>query len=155
MPNCNDRKNYFPFSTYHVFSRGINKRTIFHDSNDYKKFLQTCQSVMKTVPGIRISAFALMPNHFHFVFRQNTTDGMPRFMQRLLIRYVSYHNRRHGWLGSIFQSRYQAALKIGKQRIEDAQAYVFNNPKKAGLKKWPYVGYFTKTGRIKLIYKEL
>ena len=57
---------------------------------------------------IELIAYCLMPNHFHFLLKQNDEDAMKEFTQSLMTRYTGYFNRRHSRVGSLFQERYKA-----------------------------------------------
>lgn len=146
MPSRTDRKVYVPNGTYHVFNRGVNKQVVFHRLDafaDYDWFVRMATQVKNEVPGITILAYAIMPNHFHFVLTQENSRDMPQFMKKLCQRYVRYYNYRYNRIGPLFQSRYQAARLRGKNRILKAIKYVLANPNEAGLdsmKTWRYVG---------------
>ena len=77
--------NFAPKEYFHIYNRGTDKRKIFNDQKDYKRFLEslylfnsTERVVLKLVPKkdrfsydrretiVDIGAYCLMPNHFHF-----------------------------------------------------------------------------------------
>lgn len=55
---------------YHVLNRGNGRATIFHKAQDYQAFLSII-ALAKTRQPVRILAFSLMPNHFHFVIESS------------------------------------------------------------------------------------
>jgi len=130
MPQKNSRKEYGAGGHYHVYNRGVEKRKIFLDEQDYKVFLgymkfyleqdslqgQALQGVSpsKTLKNyhdqIELLAYCLMPNHFHFLIRQTTDRGIAEFMQSLVLKYVMYFNKKYKRVGSLFQSRYKTVL---------------------------------------------
>ena len=53
-------------SIYHVIKRGKQRKRIFFDTDDYKKFYDTLGDIQKSCK-ITIYAFVLMPNHYHLL----------------------------------------------------------------------------------------
>lgn len=53
---------------YHMILRGINKQTIFEDSQDAEKFLQTLEEY-KVKSEYKIYAYCLMGNHIHMLIK--------------------------------------------------------------------------------------
>lgn len=62
---------------YHVINRGVGRRTLFHKEPDYAAFERVLAEAYQQVP-IRILAYCLMPNHWHFVLwpRVNECRGL-------------------------------------------------------------------------------
>ena len=52
---------------YHVTSRGVGRLSIFESEEDKLAFLNRVRLVLADEPGIRLLAWALMDNHFHFL----------------------------------------------------------------------------------------
>ena len=59
---------------------------------------------------IMLLAYCLMPNHFHFLIKQNQADSIDRFMNSLATRYSMYFNRKYKRVGPLYQSVYKAVL---------------------------------------------
>jgi putative transposase len=55
-----------PGYLYHIIARGLDRRPIFYDEEDRKDFLSRVEKAIEQVPT-QIYAWALMPNHFHFL----------------------------------------------------------------------------------------
>jgi putative transposase len=51
---------------YHVINRGNGRATIFHKTQDYQAFLSIL-GLAKSRHPVKMFAFSLMLNHFHFV----------------------------------------------------------------------------------------
>jgi putative transposase len=124
-----------PFVTgehYHVYNRGVDKRIIFSDDQDYKYFLDILTlfnskkpvlNVRKKIsrakklgkyrgetsiptmsaPIVEILNFSLMPNHFHLLLRQLVTGGISKFLQKIGTGYTMYFNARNDRTGVLFQ----------------------------------------------------
>jgi hypothetical protein len=50
---------------YHVLNRGNGRAEVFHKPGDYDAFLRIMAEAKQVVPGMRLLAFCLMPNHWH------------------------------------------------------------------------------------------
>jgi len=80
---------------YHLYSRGVDKRLIFLDDNDRKRFVRLlflCNGIkpvmyretqklsladVETGPKlVAIGAYCLMPNHFHLLIKEITEGGI-------------------------------------------------------------------------------
>lgn len=130
MPSRYIVKDYLANKVYHVYNRGVEKRQIFLDEQDYQVFLylfkdylsppESSESADGILPrGLKtdnpnldqevdLLAFSLMPNHFHLLLLQKTKTGMMRLLQRSATRYAIYFNQRYQRVGPLFQSRYKA-----------------------------------------------
>jgi putative transposase len=114
MPQKHSRKEYGAGGYYHIYNRGVEKRDIFLDEQDYKVFLGYLKFYLlsslqgqalkakNTPPSrqlknysdqIELMAYCLMPNHFHLLIKQNTDRGIAEFMQSLILKYVMYFNK--------------------------------------------------------------
>ena len=51
---------------YHVINRGNQRREVFHQPSDYAAFL-ALMAEANCHQKMRLLAYGLMPNHFHFV----------------------------------------------------------------------------------------
>lgn len=118
-----------PGLLHHVTARGIERREIFHDDVDREAYLARVDR-LSTQTRVTILAWALMPNHVHFVM--GTELGvLSRFMARLNTSYALFFNRRHGRVGYVFQSRFWSR-PIGGD-VDAVVEYVHSNPVRAGL----------------------
>ena len=52
---------------YHVLNRGNARTTIFRNDGDFTAFEQVLSEALERVPGVRLLAYCLMPNHWHLV----------------------------------------------------------------------------------------
>lgn len=92
-----------------------------------------------------IAAHCLMPNHFHFLIRQNSEASISKLFLKLLTSYSMYFNRKYNHVGHVFQDRFKAVRIEDDTQLKHVSAYVHVNPKIAGLvrdlKKWKYGSY--------------
>ena len=137
MPSKNIVKIYLKDGIYHIYNRGVEKRKIFLNEQDYKVFLhflkryltspenshqgKTSSQVepVRELPAgrqtdiykqIRLLCYCLMPNHFHLMIQQLTERAIIELMRRLSNAYTKYFNEKYDRVGSLFQGRYKAAL---------------------------------------------
>jgi len=179
MPQKNSRKEYGVGGFYHIYNRGVEKRDIFLDEQDYKVFLgymkfyledddlqgQALQEV-KVSPSkisknyhdqIDLLAYCLMPNHFHFFVSQSTGRAIAEFMQSLVLKYVMYFNKKYKRVGGLFQSRYKTVLISNESQFVYISKYIHRNPKDilpagpgpAGLRDYRYSSYGNYLGLVK------
>ncbi len=137
-----DYKVFRPEHYYHVFNRGNNKQSIFLEDRDYINFLKRLKFVLGLIPVNRaqtricplpygafsIISYCLMPNHFHFLIRQNSDMGINKLIQKVSTSYVSYFNRQYSRVGGLFQDQFKAKLVDNDSYVKYVSAYIHNNP---------------------------
>jgi putative transposase len=135
-----DYKIFIPNGYYHIYNRGSDKQVIFVDETDYLNFLKRLKLVLglassstlniKPLPPHSFSflSYCLMPNHFHFLIRQNTNVGIPNLISKLCTSYCMYFNKRHKRVGPLFQDTFKAKMVDSDQYLSYLSAYIHNNP---------------------------
>lgn len=116
----------YPGAWYHVTSRGNEKKNIFSDAQDKKRFLEILLET-SNLYGTEVHAYVLMENHFHLVL-MTTEANLSSFMQRLNTTYTVYYNRRHKRIGHLYQGRYKAILIEEDSYLLELSRYVHLNP---------------------------
>lgn len=135
-----------PGALHHIIVRGIEKRNIFNDNTDRKRFVQRLGTVLGE-SQTPCYAWALLPNHFHLLLKTSLTP-IATVMRRLLTGHAVYFNRRHDRRGHLFQNRYKSILCQEDNYLLELVRYIHLNPLRAkqlsGLKKldhYPYSGH--------------
>jgi len=158
MPSKNAVKKYVAGGCYHVYNRGVEKRPIFIDDQDYRTFLNILKIVLtpkedldnaefinitNKADSIDLISYCLMPNHFHFIVKQADETAMSEFMKIIMTAYVPYFNKRYKRVGSLFQGRYKAVLVDRDEYLSHLSRYIHMNPleENNNLKKYPYSSY--------------
>lgn len=150
MPSRNTIREFTAENYYHVYNRGVEKRLIFLDDQDYTVFLGILKKYIlgeksnntnrhkfeRLGDEIDIIAYCLMPNHFHLLIYQKLDNSITKLMQRVMTGYVMYFNDRYGRVGSLFQSRYKASLINADSYLHHITRYIHMNPE--DYKKWQY-----------------
>lgn len=156
MPSKNEVKIYKADAYYHLYNRGVEKRIIFIDQQDYAVFLSYLKTYLlpkdekslqkkladpKTnykdrdtiVKLLRLNnfydtlellAYYLMPNHFHLLIYQKSSDAIDKFMNSLITRYAMYFNRKYKRVGPLFQGIYKAVLVETDEQLIHLSRYI-------------------------------
>ncbi len=134
---------------YHVFNRGVDKRTIFADAHDIDRFLTSLRMFNSTEPIgsiyehrfnekqsgesiVDVIAYCLNVTHYHLILRQTTGRGIQRFMQRLATGYTMYFNEKYKRTGALFQGRYKAVHISSNEQLLHTSVYVNLNNQLGG-----------------------
>ncbi len=59
-------------------------------------------------PLVSIICYSFLPNHFHFIIKQEVDGGVSEFFKRLLGGYTKYFNDIHQRSGALFQGRFKS-----------------------------------------------
>ncbi|MCL5783910.1 MAG: transposase [Patescibacteria group bacterium] len=133
---------------YHVYNRGVEKRVIFTENRDFKRFLQTLYYYQFTGPKpafskhlqfkikdfsrnpkiVEIVCYCLMPNHFHLLLRQVKENGISEFMGKVLNSYAKYFNTKYKRVGPLFQGAFRTVLVENDDQILHLSRYIHLNP---------------------------
>jgi len=142
---------------YHVFNRGVEKRHIYLDNQDYLRFIHNLyefndrspvinaryyfnsktrqvesnllmQSRHPTKDLVDVMVFTLMPNHFHLLIRQKQKGGITKFMQKVCTGYTMYFNKKYKRVGGLFQGRFKSVLVSRKEHFIYLPYYIHSNP---------------------------
>ena len=148
------RKDPFAFGEYyHLYSRGVDKRKVFLNAQDYRKFqflMYVCNSeksiVLRNIRKsfdrgetiVDIGAFCLMPNHFHILVREKIENGISLFMRKLLTGYSMYFNLKHDRKGKLFDGAFKAINASDDRYLKYLYSYIHLNPAKLIDKNWKY-----------------
>ena len=120
---------FIPGGTYHVYCRVARGEFVFDDPLEAEGFVSAVRKV-RDLHGWRIFAWTIMGNHYHLVVK---TDTIPlwRSMLRLQSDVAREFNKRHRFLGRLWQSRYRARLIDSQDYFRQAVSYVHLNPVEA------------------------
>ena len=160
MPSRNIVKTYLKGGIYHLYNRGVEKRDIFLDAQDYRVFLRYLKDALMSpaaskrkqktfkiktttfhgVPRppknfygvIELLAYCLMPNHFHFLIRQKEERVMKNFVQSIGTRYSMYFNKKYKRVGTLLQGPYKAVLVGEEPYLLHLSRYIHRNPAEHG-----------------------
>lgn len=140
---------------FHVYNRGVEKRDIFLDKEDYFRFVHNLFEFNDIAPAgkfsqihpksqlseakpptikikreliVEILCFCLMPNHYHLILRQLRENGIAFFMQKLGTGYTMYFNQKQKRVGSLFQGPFKAIMVENDNYLTHLSRYIHLNP---------------------------
>lgn len=125
----------FSGAFYHVTSRGNEKKEIFKNLFDRRKFLSYLESAAERYHAV-IHAYCLMDNHFHLMLE--TPEGnLSQIMHHINTSYTAYFNKKHDRTGHLLQGRYKAILVEADTYAAELSRYIHLNPVRAGMTELP------------------
>ncbi|MDO8503803.1 MAG: transposase [bacterium] len=153
MPSKYVVRNLRGNSYYHVYNRGVENRDIFLDRQDYETFLfylyiytavpEEIQVKYPNLPprlkiknlsgDINLAAYCLMPNHFHLLVKQGSTNSMPRLLKQITNGYTTYFNSKYQRKGKLMHGRYKSVPIESEYLFVQMVRFIHLNPSIAGL----------------------
>ena len=116
----------YPGAYYHVTCRGNERREIFADDRDRKRFLEILAE-SKEIYGVEVHGYVVMANHFHLLV-MTPEANLQKFMHRFNTSYTVHYNRRHRRSGHLYQGRYKAILVDADNYLLELSRYLHLNP---------------------------
>lgn len=135
---------------YHILNRGVARAPIFLNNRDRQRFTDTFiyyvngqipvryslsnkESNEKTLAKpenqiVDIISYCFMPNHFHFLIKQNVEDGIKNFIRKTTNSYVRYFNLKHKRKGPLFEGVFKAILVTSNEQLLHLTRYIHLNP---------------------------
>jgi putative transposase len=143
---------------YHIYNRGTDKRIIFYDNEDRRRFMvllylcngtksinwRDCKGkafadIYKLDVGqsvVNIGAYCLMKNHFHLLLHEKKDGGISSFMQQLCTAYSMYFNKKYKRKGTLFEGPFQYKNANSDNYLQYLFIYIHLNPVGIIDKKW-------------------
>lgn len=138
---------------YHALNRGVDKRIIFLDTQDYARFVHDMFEFNSTEKAInthrvqmsnivshsskartqgihlvQIHGWCLMPNHYHLLLSECVEGGISMFLRKLNVGYAKYFNERYVRVGTLFQGRTKKFLIDSDAHFLHILNYIHFNP---------------------------
>jgi len=183
MSSKNAIKIYIKDGIYHIYNRGVEKRIIFLDEQDYRIFLYYLKTYLTPIEfqdkppknikylkheldkKIKLFCYCLMPNHFHLMVKQLTDRAIVEFMKRITNAYTEYFNKKYERVGGLFQGCYKAVLIDKENYFLHLPRYIHRNSlelfenskdKFEKLREYPYSSYQDYLGKrnTRWVYKD-
>jgi putative transposase len=122
---------------YHVLNRGNGRLPIFHKDLDYEACLATMAETQEHVPGMRLLAYCLMPNHWHLVLWPNADGELSDFMHWLTLTHTQRWHAHYQNIGGghLYQGRFKSFPVETDEHFLTVCRYVERTALRAGLVK--------------------
>jgi len=139
-----DQIAWQPGGFYHLHNRGAHRQTLFREPANYLFVLHNPKKYCREL-HLSMIAYCLLPNHYHFLIRQNEEHPAGLLCQRLFNSYSKAYNKMYSHSGTLFESRYHARALQNDPNLFHLCRYIHANPVKHGLvecpEDWPYSNY--------------
>ena len=133
-----------PGAYYHIYNRGAHKRSLVCDDGDYLRLLKLLKKYSLLL-HISVVAYCLMPNHYHWLVRQDGDAAVRCLVQRVFNAYSHAFNMRRQHSGTLFEGPYKAILVESDEYLHQLCFYIHANPVRHGFAAdpslWPYSNY--------------
>jgi putative transposase len=132
---------------YHVFNRGVEKRKIFLDEDDYSYFVHILDIFNDKLPAhntryyyrsrtsierrdriVELISYSLLPNHFHLLVKQIDDNGISNFLQKIGVGYTHYFNKKYKRTGVLFQGKSKSRHVNTDRYLNYLKMYIELNP---------------------------
>ena len=133
---------------YHIVQRGLERREIYKDEKDKKRFLTYLSGAQEKYKSI-IHSYVLMDNHYHIIL-ETPGANLTKVMHYINASYAAYYNARHKRVGPLYQGRYKSIIVQEDEYLKLLTSYVHLNPVRAkivgdpGEYEWTSYRYFTR-----------
>lgn len=118
---------------YHIINRGVERRNVFLDGDDFDKFLSILQEVYEQY-NINLHSYCLMTNHYHLLI-ETTERNISDAMKRLNSLYSIYFNKKYKRSGHLWQGRFASYYLYDDIHFWYVAKYIERNPIKAKMVK--------------------
>lgn len=141
---------------YHLFNRSIARQPVFKNIREYERFTNLIKyyrlgklplrfshfnrlskeekgkfaekHISVSRPTIEILAYCIMPNHFHFLVKQLTSNAISTFLRKIQNGYSKYFNIKYERSGSLFQFMFKGVRIETDEQLVHVSRYIHLNP---------------------------
>lgn len=141
---------------YHVYNKTIDDRLVFTGKKELDRAKLTLLYYKFISPSIRLSYFlsksrqdrkqiiedlikkskllvdvisyCFMPNHYHFLLKQKTDNGISKYMSQFQNSFTRYFNVRHERKGPLFFDQFKAKRIETDEQLLHVSRYIHLNP---------------------------
>lgn len=108
---------------------------LFEKDGDYFAFEKAMGEGLARCPGLRLVAYCLMPNHFHFVLWPHGDQEVSAYLKWVTMTFAQRWHAHRGTAGRgrLFQGRFKSFPIQRNEPVLSVCRYVERNPLRAGL----------------------
>ena len=130
------KRRIIPGHPYHVTHRGNHRSPILATVTQRAMYMSIMLRWQRRT-GVRVAAFAIMPNHVHFIVVAPTPDALSKWIANGHREYSKWLNTTNSSAGHNWEERYYSVL-MDPEHCLNALRYVEQNPVAAGLAEAPW-----------------
>jgi REP-associated tyrosine transposase len=138
------KEDFVSGAIFHVYNHVIDNYDLFYDDEDYSYMISVMEENLHNIPG-SVFAYCLMPNHYHFLIRQESDIEVYRLFNYTFITYAHYFNNKYDRKGPIFRSPLQHKIIDNDLYLLQLCKYIHLNPVRKNLvshaSEWLYSNY--------------
>lgn len=117
---------------YHIYNRGCNRQNIFRSEENYL-FLSAKLAEVTERFSISVIVYSLMPNHYHFLLRQDGDESAGYAVQLLFNSYTKAFNAMYTRTGTLFEGPFKSIHVDKREYLVHLCRYIHRNPLESGL----------------------
>ena len=121
------KTTFLPGHYYHVYNRGVNREAIFRNRENYLFLLRRLKECADKF-CITLIAYCLMPNHYHFLLRQDGEASISDFVQAIFNSYTKAFNKMYTRSGTLFEGAFKSILVDSDEYLVHLCRYIHRNP---------------------------
>ena len=125
------KKRYQEPGRYHIINRGVERRLIYLEPEDYEFFLYLLLKLTKEYEII-VHAFCLMTNHYHLLL-ETKQNNLSKAIQFINDKYAKYFNKKYKRSGHLWQDRYKSKYITSEEYLYTLIRYIEYNPIEANI----------------------
>lgn len=149
-------EHFYKGGFYHLFNKSVDHRQVFNEgrtialfkkillyynlglsNQSYSKFIKHNKNkkLFKKIKNKRFFsclAYCFMPNHFHFLIRQNTDESLSKVIRQVLISFTRTYNQFSNRCGPLFIPHFQAVEINNEHQLIHVSRYIHLNPYSSG-----------------------
>ena len=143
---------------YHIINRSIAGYKIYNNARDNQRFINALKYYRSPIPMLKISrflelsdahqkqiidsqtdlvieitAYCIMPTHFHLLIKQNIDNGITKYINNIEISYTRYFNLKYKRKGPLWESKFKNIRVETDEQLLHLTRYIHLNPTSARL----------------------
>ena len=91
---------------FHIITRGNNREDVFHEDDDFPKYLDLLAAIQKEHP-FKLYHYCLMTNHVHLLLETQSGHPLSRIMKKINLSYALYYKKKYRHIGHFWQDRFK------------------------------------------------
>lgn len=134
---------------YHFYNRGAHKASLFLDDGDFLRLVRLLKEYSQLLK-MSVIAYCLMPNHYHWLVRQDSDIEARLLPQRVFNAYSHAFNERREHSGTLLEGPFKVIRVDSDEYLHQLCRYIHANPVRHGFAAepglWTYSNYLEWVG---------